>query len=170
MEQKTFGCNAGFSMPELLVVVAAVCIILASAVPFVDTIIDQYNVVLAAQGLSSQMQYARMRAVSSNETFCVRFGPMANGYRIETENGAVHAGPFQFPPGITFNNDDGGDPVSFPGDQVLFMPNGSLPTSGLGSAGRVKLISRTGLRIDVLVDGGGLIRQTPAYTDSTPPF
>jgi hypothetical protein len=67
------------------------------------------------------------------------------------------------PRGVTLNTTDGGDGVSFPGDEIVFYPTGSLPVSGTGSAGRVKLIGRTGMRIDIVVDGGGMTRLTPTY-------
>ena len=53
--------------------------------------------------------------------------------------------------------------VTFRGSYVTFQPDGTVPVSGNGSVGRVKLISRDGLRVDILVDRGGLIRQTPPY-------
>jgi len=169
MKMDTYRREAGFSMPELLVVLVAAMIIMASAVPFVDLIIDQFNLTLTAQGLANQMQYARMRAVSSNEAFRLRFLPGTNSYQVETENGVIHTGPIRFPPGVNLNP-EGGDPVSFPGDEVLFLPSGTLPLTGIGSAGRVRLINPQGLRIDVIVDSGGLVRQTPTYKDPSSPY
>ena len=161
--------SPGFTLVELSIVLVSALIIMASAVPFVDVVLDQYNLVLAAQGIATQMQGTRMRAVSSNEPLRLRFGPAANSYRVELDNGTVFAGPFWLPRGIVLN-DEAGDPVSFPGDVVRFLPTGSLPTSGTGSAGRVKLVNQTGVRIDIVVDGGGLVRQTPAFKTATPPF
>jgi prepilin-type N-terminal cleavage/methylation domain-containing protein len=161
--------NKGFSLIELSVVLVGLAIIMASAVPFVDLILDQYHLVLAAQGLASQLQYTRMRAVSSNEPFRVRFVPAANSYQVELDNGALHAGPFVFPPGTTLNTRDG-SALTFPGNQVRFLPDGSIPATGIGSAGRIKLINRSGVRVDILVDGGGMVRQTPTYKYPPPPF
>jgi hypothetical protein len=161
--------NHGFTLTELSIVLVSTLIILASAVPFVDIVLDQYNLVLSAQGITTQLQGTRMRAVSSNEPLRLRFGPAANSYRVELDNGTVLAGPFWFQGGIALN-DELGDPVSFPGDVVRFLPTGSLPTSGTGSAGRVKLINQSGVRVDIVVDAGGLVRQTPAFKTATPPF
>jgi len=151
----------GFSAPELMVVISVAAILIAVAVPSVNSTLNQFDLVLSAQQLASEIQYARMRAVASNETFRVRFTD--RNYQVELENGTIHAGPFSFPRNVLLNRADGGDPVDIPGDQILFLPTGSLPVSGTGSAGRVKLISREGLRIDVVVDGGGLVRLTPTY-------
>lgn len=153
--------EAGFSAPELMVVISVAAILLAVAVPAVNSTLNQFDLVLSAQQLASEIQYARMRAVSSNEIFRVRF--VNRTYQVELENGTIHAGPFALPRNVLLNATDGGDPVDFPGDEILFLPTGSLPVSGTGSAGRVRLISREGLRIDVVVDGGGLVRLTPTY-------
>jgi prepilin-type N-terminal cleavage/methylation domain-containing protein len=155
--------ESGFSVPELMIVVAVALIILAAGVPVVTTTLSEFNLILSAQQLAGQIQFARMRAVSSNEALCVRLSATTGAYQIELENGAIHTGPFTLPRGVTLNTTDGGDPVSFPGHEILFLPTGSLPVSGTGSAGRVKLIGRTGLRIDVVVDGGGMVRLTPTY-------
>ena len=163
------GTERGFSMTELLIVLAVGAIIAASAIVLADFIIDQYNLVIGADAVANQLQFTRMRAVSSNEASSVRF-PGGNAYRVENEAGTVLAGPFQLPHGVEINTRDGGDPVSFPGDQVIFLPNGALPLSGTGSAGRVKLVNQSGLRIDILVDGGGMVRKTPPYHSEASPF
>ena len=67
--------SPGFTLVELSIVLVSALIIMASAVPFVDVVLDQYNLVLAAQGIATQMQGTRMRAVSSNEPLRLRFGP-----------------------------------------------------------------------------------------------
>jgi len=162
--------RSGFSTAELLVVVAAGLIIVSAAVPFVHFAIDQFHLVLAAQGLVNQMQYTRMRAVSSNETFRLRLEPGTGQYQVELENGALHAGPFNLPDGVSLNHVDSDNPVSFPGHEVHFLPNGSVPVVGLGSGGRVKLINRAGLRVDVVVDSGGAVRITPTYKSPPAPF
>jgi prepilin-type N-terminal cleavage/methylation domain-containing protein len=162
--------HRGFSLTELLIVLAGAAIILASAVPFVDTVIDQYNLLLAAEGIMSQMQYTRMRAVSSNEPFRLRFGPAPGAYQVELDNGTLHSGPFSLPAGIRLNGDDGGNAVTFTDNVVRFLPDGGIPAMGTGSAGRVKLINPTGARIDVVVDSGGMVRLTPTYKQPPAPF
>jgi hypothetical protein len=45
-----------------------------------------------------------------------------------------------------------------------------VPATGNGSAGRVRIINRSGVMIDIVVDNGGIIRQTPAYKNLPAPF
>jgi type II secretory pathway pseudopilin PulG len=160
----------GFSLTELVVVLLGGMILLALAVPALDTTLDQYRVVLAAQSVTSQLQFARMKAVSSNESYRVNFPAGTSDYRVETSTGAIVAGPFTLPPGIQWNTEDGGSGVTFPGRFVVFLPTGSVPASGNGATGRAKLINQSGVRVDILVQVGGSVRATPTYKTSTAPF
>lgn len=150
-------------------VVAGAVIVLGIAIPVVDTAMDGYRVTLAAQAITSQLQFARMKSVSSNESFRVSF-PSGRVYQVETSTGDIVAGPFSLPVNINWNTVDAGDGITFPGRYVQFTPTGNVATSGPGSAGRAKLISRGQVRVDVLVDIGGVIRQTQPYHNGSPPF
>jgi Tfp pilus assembly protein FimT len=159
----------GFSMAELLVILAGAAIITTIALPPMGKMMNDYNLIFAAQQISTEMHFAKLKAVSSNEAYRVRF-PTDNSYQVELSDGTLIRGTFWLPPHIQPNTADTGHAVTFPGNYVLFQPNGSIPISGDGSIGRVKLISSNGLRVDVLVDRGGIIRQTQPYRSSTPPF
>lgn len=159
---------AGFSLIELMMVLCGACIISAIAVPGLTTMWNNYNTVFAAQEICTQLHFAKIRAISSNEALRVSFSD-ANTYQVDLSDGTTFRGPFGLPTGVRLNTVDG-DGVTFPGDYVTFQTNGALPASGNGSLGRVKLISSNGLRVDIIVDSGGMIRQTPPYKTSTPPF
>jgi hypothetical protein len=160
----------GFSLTELVVVLFAGMILLSIGVPVLNTTLDQYRVVLAAQSVTNQLQFARMKAVSSNEAFRVSFPAGTNEYRVETSTGDIVTGPFTLPPGIQWNTEDGGSGVTFPGRYVTFSPIGNVPASGNGATGRAKLINLSGVRIDIVVQVGGSVRATPTYKSSTAPF
>jgi prepilin-type N-terminal cleavage/methylation domain-containing protein len=161
--------QTGFSLVELLIVLCAGCILTAIAVPGLTGMWSNYNTVFAAQEICSQLHFAKVRAISSNEALRLTF-PNANTYKIDLSDGTTLRGPYALPTGASLNTTDTDNPVTFPGDYVTFRTNGTLPASGNGSAGRIKLISRNGLRVDIVVDSGGMIRQTPSYKTSTPPF
>jgi Tfp pilus assembly protein FimT len=157
------GDARGFSLTELAVVLLGGMILLVAGIPVLNTTMDQYRVVLAAQSITSQLQFARMKAVSSNEAFRVNFPADQNTYQVETSTGVVLAGPFTLPQGVQWNAADGGTGVTFSGRFVTFLPTGNVPTSGTGTAGRAKIINQRGIRIDVVVNTGGSIRATPSY-------
>jgi len=140
------------------------------AAPIVGTVWSQYRIVLAAQSITSQMQYARMKAVSSNESFRVNFPVGQNLFQVETSAGVVVSNPVYLPNAISWNTTDSGSDISFPGRYVSFLPSGNIPITGNGSAGRVKIINDQGIRIDIVVSNGGVTRQTPPYKSPPAPF
>ncbi len=163
--------EVGFSLTEIVLVIFGGLVLLTIGVPVVNTALDQYRVVLAAQNIANQLQFARMKAVTSNEPFRVNFPAGQNSYQVETPAGVLVSGPFFLPDGIRWNTVDSGAGVTFPGRFVLFQPTGNLPPAlQNGSTGRAKLINRSQYRIDIVVSTGGSIQLTPAYRTSTPPF
>jgi Tfp pilus assembly protein FimT len=171
MNRHASGCsrNAGFSLLEMMIVLCGAGIIAAMALPGLTNMQNNYNTVFAAQEIGTQLHFAKLKAISSNEALRVNFSN-ATSYRVELSDGTLIRGPYSLPVGISLNTVDGGTGVTFTGSYVTFQPDGTVPVSGNGSMGRVKLISRDGLRVDILVDGGGLIRQTPSYKTSSAPF
>ena len=161
--------DLGFTILEILIVVAGAAIILSMGVPVLNTVLEQYQVTLGAQSIVTQLQSARMKAVASNESFDVFFPDSQRRYQIQN-GGNVMAGPFYLPSRINWNSTDPGSAVSFPGRFVSFLPTGNVPSAGNGSSGRVKIISPSGIRIDVVVNSGGIIRQTPPYRTPPAPF
>lgn len=162
--------DAGMTLVELMIVLLGAGIIAVAAVPALNTSLDQYNLVSGAEGITTQLQYARLRAITSNETLRVNFPEGTNTYQVELSDGTILRGPFYYPNGILPNTKDEGAPVSFPGRYVTFLPNGTVPTAGDGSKGRVKLINQSEVRIDIIVGSGGVIRETPSYRQSSAPF
>ena len=160
----------GFTLTEFALVILGTMIMLGAAVPILITSWNQYRLILAAQSLTAQMQYARMKSVSSNESLRVSFPNGQRTYQVETASGTVVAGPFYLPKDVSWNSADGGSAVNFPGGYVSFNPTGSIPASGDGSGGRAKIISTSGYRIDIVVSRGGVIRQTSPYKAPPAPF
>jgi hypothetical protein len=154
--------ESGFSLTELLIVICGAAVIAGIGIPVLGTLRDGYGIVMAAQQISTELQYARMKAVSSNEPLRVAFDANSNTYHIDTSAGATFAGPFNLPRGITWKTGVG-DPITFPGDFVTFNPGGDVPTTGNGSTGQVSIINRAGLIIDITVSPAGQIQTSPTH-------
>jgi Tfp pilus assembly protein FimT len=150
-------------------VLICIALIAAMLAPMLTSMQDNYNAVFAAQEIVTYLHFAKLKAISSNESLRVSF-LANNSYEVEQSDGTRIRGPFLLPNQINLNTVDDSDGVTFSGNYVLFQSNGRPPATGDGSAGRVKLISRNGSRIDILVGGDGLIRQTPVYRNASAPF
>jgi prepilin-type N-terminal cleavage/methylation domain-containing protein len=161
--------SSGFSLIEVLIVLAGAALIAAIALPLLSEMSNNYNSVFAAQEIGTQLHFAKLKAISSNESIRVHF-PNANSYQVELSDGTLLRGPYSLPHNIIVNTAANGNGVTFPGRYVTFQPDGTLPATGNGSAGRVKLLSGNGLHVDVVVERGGMIRQTPPYENGTAPF
>lgn len=148
--------SAGFSLIELVIVLAGAGILAALCIPSLLDMRNNYNTVFAAQEISTHLQFARLKAVSSNEAMRVNF--INNGsYQVELADGTRVQGPFPYPSGMSLAN------VTFGGNYVTFQPDGTVPASGNGSIGMVKLTSTNGLAVDVNVNGSGVITRSTPY-------
>ena len=164
------GKETGFSLTEVIIVICGAAIIAGLGVPVLSTMLDHFGIAMASQQIAGQLQYARMKAVSSNEPYLVRFIAGAQSFRVEAADATWQSPDYPLPRGITWNNGDAGPAIDFQGEYVMFLPSGNIPAAGDGSAGRIKIINRSQVRIDVVVTTGGRIRATPPYNSGTPPF
>ena|SRR5438093_3545619 len=147
--------EAGFSLTELVLVIVGGTIIMVAATPALTRVLDSYRVVLAAQGIASQLQFARMKSVSSNESFRVEFPSGTNQYLVSSgaAGGEVIAGPFFLPRNISWV----GVPFNATSGKAVFLPTGNVPAGGNGSA---QIQNAAGRTFTIAVDIGGVIRQT----------
>jgi prepilin-type N-terminal cleavage/methylation domain-containing protein len=94
---------AGFTLIEILVVMALIAVLAGAAAPTVTTALELYNINSAGQQVASTIRAARFQAVARNGTLQVRFNyPAAGQYQVvDTALNAV--GEVQrLPDGITF--------------------------------------------------------------------
>lgn len=75
--------NAGFSMIELVIVVAIMLIVAAFAVPNLTAMLRAYRAMNNARGIAAQLSLARMRAASTSAPARLNFNLAANTYQLE---------------------------------------------------------------------------------------
>ena len=80
--------ESGFSIVELMIVVAIVGIISTASVPSLKRWSRNYNVQSAAMDLYSHMQIAKLGAVKENKSWTMNFNPGGLfGYQVRNSNG-----------------------------------------------------------------------------------
>ena len=97
--------ESGFTLLEVLVVVAVIGVLAAISAPAVQAGLDRYALISASQQVASTIRTARWQAVAKNKTLRLRFDyPDDSEYQVvDTSDDAV--GSVQYlPGGITFDS------------------------------------------------------------------
>lgn len=69
----------GFSITDMIATMAVIATVSAMAVPQTVGIVDQYKLGMAARDVERELQFARLKAVSTNRPMRVRFDCPENG-------------------------------------------------------------------------------------------
>ena len=97
----------GFTVIELLAVIAIMMVVTAIATPTFYYWLPKYRLSASARQISADLQLARMKAISQNTKYRLRFIDN-NTYQIWKDDGgwaqAPNTGDFDLPDGITVTN------------------------------------------------------------------
>jgi len=85
--RRNLTCTAGFTLVELLIVIAILGIISAFAVPnYINTVLPQYRLREAARTVTTDLRLARMNAAATNVQYRLAFNPGAETYQLQRGN------------------------------------------------------------------------------------
>jgi Tfp pilus assembly protein FimT len=130
--------SSGLSLLELLVVLILLAISVTLALPNISSWVEKYRVWNAARQLVTDLQHARMRAVSHGLQHRVSFDAKERSYRIEQGN-ASRGSTTWFQIGIARSLSDPENPhyakgvalsTSFPDNVVVFSTRGTASPAG----------------------------------------
>ena len=101
--QKGTPSDHGFTVIELMVVLAVALIVMGVALPNMMSWLPTYRLSAGARQLAGDLQLARMKAISQNTKYRLSFGVLpSTSYTFEKDDGgfATESGPFSLPDGI----------------------------------------------------------------------
>jgi Tfp pilus assembly protein FimT len=91
--------QAGFSLVEVLLVCSAALVLIAGALPILNSVMARTTADAAAQCIAQEISYARALAVGSNADVLVRIDPNANSLVVAPGSGQAR-GPFKLGGGM----------------------------------------------------------------------
>jgi prepilin-type N-terminal cleavage/methylation domain-containing protein len=89
-------CPRGFTIVELLVVVAIVAVVTVFTSPRLATLVSVYRLEGAANGLALNLQKTRLRAIAEGKCLQVTFDTMAATYQVLSKAGTLPCGTTGF--------------------------------------------------------------------------
>lgn len=119
--------ESGFSLLELVIVVAIILIVAAMAAPAVNRVMDAYRLDASGHSVAAVLQQARMAAVKANQPYYVQF----NGTVVPNLIQAVPASRFIPPSSFTLSP---GDPAASTAGDITFQGPGSLNLKDVDTA------------------------------------
>ncbi len=124
-KQKGTPSDHGFTVIELIVVLAVALIVMGIALPNMVSWLPTYRLSAGARQLAGDLQLARMKAISQNTKYRLKF-PTATTYEFWKESGGTfnkESGPFGLPNGITVT-------AATPFNTSEFQSRGTVNTAG----------------------------------------
>ncbi|MFH0778631.1 MAG: GspH/FimT family pseudopilin [Candidatus Eisenbacteria bacterium] len=125
----------GMTLVELMVGLVIFGILVAVSLPAFRKYMSTQQVEGAANRMSGNLRLARQRAATEGNSYRITFDAAAQTYAILdddnnnglTDTGETVLGPINIPAELTVTN---GPLVPFPGDTLVFYPNGRANVTG----------------------------------------
>jgi type II secretion system protein H len=142
------GGEAGFTLLEIMIVVAMIAIMAAIAVPNFSTVIANSRLKAAARDLYSKVQQARSLAIRDNQTYAIGFDAVNNQMLIFSDGGAdnnwnTFAGNTTI---STIDLNGYGSGVTFGGGGgATAVGGGAIPADGINYVNKVVQVNSRGI-------------------------
>jgi prepilin-type N-terminal cleavage/methylation domain-containing protein len=122
---RTIRKESGFSLLELMIVIAIIAILAAITVPNVLSWLPGKRLRYAADELYGNLQYAKMMAIKNNEKWAVYYDFSGNSYKLIRDYGGSGQADFR-----TVDLDQYGSGVRYgTGDATQSVPGGSITSA-----------------------------------------
>ncbi|MEE8317363.1 MAG: GspH/FimT family pseudopilin [Candidatus Omnitrophota bacterium] len=133
----------GFTLIEMLVVLAIIAMILGLSIPFTSGFGKGLRIKTAARAILFTLRVARSNAITHRENYAVIFDAESGEYWIEDNSGNILEKKHRLPSSLRFEikADEELDPITFKDDKVVFYPTGVVG----GHSGSITITGRRGL-------------------------
>lgn len=139
-------CDRGFTLLELLVVVAILSILGAIAIPVWSVLLPTFALNGAARQIQSELNRIKAQAIAENTTFRLAFSAPADNYTVERVGATTtQQGVKPLPDGIDIRK----------AITLGFTPRG---TATPGTGGTIKLCNSKGAGTNVVLSSTGRVR------------
>ncbi len=132
----------GFTLVEMLVVLAVIALILSLSIPFTSGFGKGLRLKTSARAILGTLRVAKSNAITYREKYIVFFDKDNEAYWIEDNEGRLFERKRDLPPSIKFKNPDSEDtdPITFEDDKVVFYSTGAIE----GGSGSITISDKQG--------------------------
>lgn len=135
----------GFTLVEMLVVLAIIGMLLGISLPFTSSFGKGLRIKTAARAILGTLRVARSNAITYRREYTAVFDVENGEYWIEDSGGAIFEKKRRLARSIEFKTpasegEEAADPVTFEDDKVIFRSTGAIQ----GSSGSVSITDKSG--------------------------
>lgn len=132
----------GFTLVEMLVVLAIIVMLLGISIPFTSGFGKALRIKTTARAILGTLRVARSNAITYREKHTVIFDVENSEYWIEDSEGKIFERKRRLASSVKFKvqDDEESDPITFEDDKVIFYPTGAIE----GASGSVIITDRRG--------------------------